>query len=204
MKTLFIPAKVKSEINEKKIQSLKLPKNIAIAYSIQYKDIASKIKQILSKKHNITKLIQVLGCSNSRFPKQTQAILLISSGKFHTIALATESKIPVYILENNKLTRISEKDIEFFKKKQKASYLKFLHSKRIGILVSTKPSQENLKKAIELKSKIKDKETYLFISNNINTQEFENFPEIQSWINTACPRMDIENNSIINVRNIKS
>lgn len=202
MKTLFMPAKVKSEINEKKIQSLKFPKNVAIAYSIQYKDVASKIKQILSKKYNITKLIQILGCSNPEFPKQTKAILLISSGKFHAISLATESKIPVYILENNKLIKISKQDIESFKRKQKTSYVKFLNAKQTGILISTKPGQENLKKAITLKNKIKDKKIYLFLSNNINTQEFENFPTIQSWINTACPRMDIENSSIINVEKI--
>ena len=69
MKTLFIPAKVKANINKDKIKSLskKLPKNIAIAYSIQYKDIASEIKSAIS--NNVTQITQVLGCSKPTFPK---------------------------------------------------------------------------------------------------------------------------------------
>ncbi len=202
MKTLFIPAKIKSKANKPKILEIskKLPKNIAIAYSIQYKDIAFEIKNILSQTHKITKLVQVLGCSKPNFSKTTQAILLIGSGKFHAIPLALEAKHPIYMLEHNKLRKISKEDIEPFKKKQKASYLKFLNADKIGILVSTKPGQQNLKKALELKKKLKNKKSYLFISNNININEFENFG-LNSWVNTACPRMDMDSN-IINIDKI--
>jgi len=203
MKTLFIPAKIKAEVNAKKIQSLKLPKNVAIAYSVQYEDYAEKIRDILSKNHRITQFIQILGCSKPSFPKNTKSILLISDGKFHAISLSCEAGIPVYILENNQLTEISEEDVENLKKKQKASYSKFLSADKIGILISTKPGQQNLKKALEIKNKIKNKETYLFISNNINPLEFENFPEIESWVNTACPRLDMEDGRIVNVNRIK-
>jgi diphthamide biosynthesis enzyme Dph1/Dph2-like protein len=198
MKTLFISVKINSEININKIQSLKLPKNIAIAYSIQYKEISLKIHKLLSKNHKIVLITQVLGCSRPKFPKDTQAILLISSGKFHAISLAAETNLPVYILESDNLTRISKEEIESFQRRKKASYLKFLNSKKIGILVSTKPGQENLKKALSLK--LKDKNFYLFISNEINTKEFENFG-ISSFINTACPRLDLDS-SIINISDL--
>ncbi|MCK9596870.1 2-(3-amino-3-carboxypropyl)histidine synthase subunit [Candidatus Pacearchaeota archaeon] len=199
MKTLFIPAKVKSAINIKKIESLKLPKNITIAYSVQYEETALKIKQILSKKHNITDFVQVLGCSKPRFSKTAQAILLISSGEFHAISLASENNIPVYVLEHDSLRQISKEQIDLLQKKKKASYMKFLNSEKVGILVSTKPGQENLKRALSLK--LKNKDSYLFLANEINTKEFENFPDIQSWINTACPRLDFDS-SIINIRNL--
>jgi len=203
MKTLFIPTKIKSEVNKSKILEIskKLPKNLAIVYSIQYKDIADEIKKILSKKHKITQFIQILGCSKPKFPKETKSILLISSGRFHAISLASKNKIPVYILESNKLKKISKEQIDSMKRKNKASYVKFLNAQKIGILISTKPGQENFKKAIILKNKLKNKDSYLFISNEINSREFENFPEIQSWINTACPRLDFDS-SIINIDKI--
>ncbi len=218
MKTIFIPAKIKSKVNKSKILSLskELPKEISIAYSIQYKDVAFEIKNILSfgsqrrangkftslsKTHKITKLIQVLGCSKPTFPKNTKAVLLISSGKFHAVSLAIESGLPIYTLEYNQLRKISEKDIESFKKKQKTSYLKFLHADKIGILVSTKSGQQNLKKAIDFKKKTKEKKSYLFISNDIDTREFENFG-LNSWVNTACPRLDMNDSSVINVNRI--
>jgi len=197
MKHIFIPAKITSKVNTKKIQSLELPKNIAIAYSIQYNDVAEKIKTILSKNHKITQFIQILGCSKLKFQKNTQAILLISSGKFHAVSLSLESNLPVYILESDKLRKISEEEIKSLKKKKQASYVRFLNSEKIGILVSTKPGQENLKKAIVLKNKLKNKTSYLFMGNEINAMEFENFPEIESWINTACPRLDFDS-SLIN------
>ena len=201
MKSIFIPAKLKSEVNKDKVKTLskELPKNIAIAYSIQYQNIAQEIKNTLSNK--ITKTIQGLGCSKPKFPKETQAILLISDGKFHATSLAKETKLPVYLLENNKLNKISKKDIETLEKKQKASYIKFLNEKKIGILISTKLGQQNLKKALEFKKKTK-KQSYLFICNNINPAEFENFG-LKSWVNTACPRLDINDNSIIPINNIK-
>ena len=169
----------------------------------QYEDIALKIKDFLSKDHKITSFIQILGCSKPNFSKNTQAVLLITDGKFHGISLALQAKLPIYILYKNKLTKISEQDIEILEKKQKTSYLKFLNADKIGILISTKPGQQNLKKALETKNKIKNKKSYLFISNNIDVNEFENFG-LNSWLNTACPRLDMESNKIINVDNIKS
>jgi len=198
MKVLFIPAKKISNIDKSTIFSIskKLPINIAIAYSIQYKEQASEIKSLLGKSHKINSFTQVLGCSRPDFPKSTQAILLIGNGRFHAVSLAFESKLPVYILEDNQLTKISKKEIETLEKKQKASYVKFLHADKVGILISTKPGQQRLKQAIDIKKKLK-KQSYLFIGNNINTQEFENFG-LNSYVNTACPRMDMNSNMIIN------
>jgi diphthamide biosynthesis enzyme Dph1/Dph2-like protein len=200
MKTLFIKAKSNKKLDKSKILGIleELPSNIIIAYSIQFEDLALEIKKILKEKHNILSFVQVLGCTRLDFPKETQAILLISSGKFHAISLSYETKLPVFILENEKLTKISKKDLEIIEKKEKASYLKYLNSNNIGILVSTKPGQNRLKKARELKRKIKDKKSYLFLANNINTSEFENFG-LDSWVNTACPRMDMNQSNIINI-----
>ena len=198
--TIFIPAKSKASLNRLKIKELskKLPKNLVIAYTVQYQELAFEIRKILVN-HNILKIIQVLGCSQPKLPKNTKAVLLIGSGRFHAVSLAYEAKLPIYILEKNQLIKISEKDIELYEKKNKASYLKFLNSKDLGILISTKPGQENLQRALNLKKKLK-KNSYLFLSNVINTSEFENFG-LGCWVNTACPRLDMDS-SVININKI--
>jgi 2-(3-amino-3-carboxypropyl)histidine synthase len=200
MKTIFIPAKVKASLNKEKINSLskKLPKNIAIAYSIQFKDLAEQVKSSIS--NNITQITQVLGCSKPNFPKETQAVLIIGSGRFHALALASETSLPIYILERDKLSEISQKEIASFQKKKNTAYLKFLHADSLGILISTKPGQENLRKSLALKNKIKDKTPYFFLSNNVNPPEFENF-NLNAWVNTACPRLDMDS-SPINIRDL--
>lgn len=199
MKTLFIPAKSKVKINKEKINSLELPKNLVIAYSIQFKEIAKEIIQELSKKHNVLGIVQVLGCSKLKLSKEVEAILLVSSGRFHAISLAIETKKKVFILENNSLAEISQKEVMDFERKQKASYLRFLNEDKIGVLISTKPGQQRLNRA--LKFKPKGKELYFFISNNIDVNEFENFG-LKSWVNTACPRMDMNDNRIININKL--
>ena len=42
-----------------------------------------------------------------------------------------------------------------------------------------------------------NKEAYLFLSDEINFSQLENFNFIQSWINTACPRI-VEDFSCLN------
>jgi 2-(3-amino-3-carboxypropyl)histidine synthase len=137
-------------------------------------------------------MVQVLGCSRPKFSKDTEAVLLIGSGRFHGVSLAFESKLPIYILESNELRKISDEEIYAFEKRKKSSYMRFLNAEKVGILVSSKPGQENLKKALSMKENLKDKKSYLFISNDLDTRQFENFSDITAWINTACPRLDFE------------
>ena len=100
------------------------------------------------------------------------------------------------------MEKISREDVGVFEKKQKAAYVKFLNADKIGILISTKPGQQNLKKALDFKKSMNNKKPYLFIANNINTNEFQNFG-LTSWVNTACPRLDMESNSIININKLE-
>ena len=203
VETIFIPAKTKWRPTKEKVIEISntLPKKMAIAYSVQFQDVARDIKNLLSKDHEIYGTIQVLGCSRPKFHKDVQAILIISSGKFHAVSLAFETKLPVYVLDRNELHEISEKDLEIFGKDQKVRRLKYLNANKVGVLVSTKPEQQFMKNALDFKKKIKNKKIYLFLENNINIGEFENF-DIDSWVNTACPRLDMNDSFIMNLHDL--
>tara|TARA_Y100000310_G_C20061127_1_gene525032 strand:- start:156 stop:524 length:369 start_codon:yes stop_codon:yes gene_type:complete len=121
--------------------------------------------------------------------------LFIGEGRFHAIELATKTKKEVFIASGDKITK---QDITKYEKQKKGKILKFLNSKKVGILHTTKNQKfANLK---ELKTKLKDKEVYNFISDYIDVNELENFPDIDIFINTACPR--IESKKIINAKDI--
>ena len=206
MKKIFIPAKSRDKLDKKSFSEISrtLPKNIAILYSIQYEPLAREIRGILRKRHKITKFSQVLGCSKIFFEKSTQAILLIGSGRFHALSFVTSSNLPIYIYGQGKLIQLKESEINLSKQRKRAAYLKFLNFNKIGVLVSTKPGQQNLVKALKLKEKIKhtkQKQLYFFLGDVLSTQEFENFG-LGSWINTACPRLDMESSSIINISDL--
>lgn len=205
MRVLFVPAKYKIELDKKVVEgiSLNLPKNIAIAYSIQFEKLAIGLKKELSKEHKITSIFQTLGCKNISLPKSTDAVLLVGSGRFHAVSLVLESKLPVYLFNGSNLEQISDLELNSFARTKRASYLNYLNADSIGILVSTKPGQNKFKQAIDFSRKLQDKKSYLFISNNINTNEFQNFG-LKSWVNTACPRMDFDNPYLINLGDLSN
>lgn len=200
LKVLYIEAK--SNLNYKLPQKeiKKLPKKLLLLYSIQYKKLAKTLKsQLESNKIKVDRFQQVLGCSkiNTKLP-----VFLVSSGKFHAQNLYPQTPA-LYIIDHKKITQIPKQEINKLKNQRKTALIKYLAADNIGILVSTKPGQNNLDKAIKLKQELnkRNKQAYIFISNNINTNQFENFP-IDSWVNTACNGLSYDNPNIINISEI--
>jgi len=193
-KVLFIEAQRKDPININKKELAKLPKELFIAYSIQYKKLALAIKRELCKR--VKGFKQVLGCTKL---KTKYPILLIGSGRFHANNLAMQNSSPIYIYTDNKIQKIDQKEIQKLKQRKQAAISRFLSEDKIGILVSTKPGQNNNTLADKIKKKIekKQKKAYIFLSNNINLQELENF-DIKIWVNTACPGLAFDSNNVVN------
>jgi len=197
MKVLFIEAKKKQLIDINSINLDILPKQLFLAYSIQYKQLAFELKKKLGKR--VREFRQVLGCSvlNTKYP-----ILLVGSGRFHALQLALQNN-EVYILEE-KITKLDEREIKEIKAKRKTALMKFLAASKIGILVSAKPGQEAFKKALSLKKEIekKGKEVKIFLADNISIEELENY-DIESWVNTSCPALTTDSR-IINAEELKT
>ena len=130
------------------------------------------------------------------------SFLFIGSGDFHPLELALRTGKEVYVANpyNNTITRISKEEVEKKKKEIKGKYIRFLNAKKVGILVSTKPGQYNIKKAMDLRKKIK-KETYIFVFETLKENELENYPDIDIFINTACPRIGFK--KVINIEDLK-
>ena len=76
-------------------------------------------------------------------------------------------------------------------KTKKIKYAGFLHAQNIGIMVSVKPGQYSYKRAKEIKDDLekKRKNAFIFVFDTLDSMEMGNFPFIDFWINTACPRI---------------
>ena len=205
MKTLFIEAIKKLSLNKDKITELEsiLPNTIYVAYSIQYKKLATQVKSFLKNKQ-IKGFSQVLGCSDIK--TNAEAILLIGEARFHALNLALSSNKPVFIFDNYSISKITKQEIEEINKRNKGKYLKFLSSNTIGILVSSKPGQNNSSLAEKLRKQLElnGRKVYLFVSDNLNVSELENFPDIDIWINTACRGISQDSMKIIDCSQIKA
>ncbi len=217
MKMLFIEAKYKGNIELGKGTIDKLPENIGLVTTVQFAEQLKDIKKQLEKQNKKIfigkgKQIyegQILGCDISSAEKikdNIDCFLYIGSGQFHPLAL-TKTKKKIFTF--NPLTKIfkelSKQEIENYLKRRKGAYLKYLSSKNIGIIVSTKPGQKKLKEAIELKEKLgkKGKNSYIFIADDIDVNQLENFPFIDCWVNTSCPRIVEDKKGIIDIGEAK-
>ena len=204
----------------KKIKEDKV-KSLALFASIQFTDLNNFIKEIekLGIKINITKAkrtnekLQILGCDiyhdsfNDSIIQDSDLILYIGDGLFHPKALLL-SQIkekefkPVVIFDpiQNKVEEINKKTIEKQLQKYKRNLKLFLNSEKIGVLVTIKPGQQYFLAAKKLKDNLEKqgKKVYIFIDNTININNLENYPFIQAWVNTACPRIGTDD--IVNIK----
>jgi len=196
MKTLFIHAESNLDII-KVIKKVKVKEKLGLVTTIQHLHQLKKAKKLLP---NSIIIGNILGCNFEKAKNaKVNSFLFIGSGKFHPLELALRTNKRVYIANpyNNSISQIKKEEIQKRKQKIKGQQLRFLNARKMGVLVSTKPGQYNLKQALKLKKKYN---AYLFLFNTLKETELENFPQIDSWINTACPR--IEYNKIINVNDL--
>ncbi len=200
MKTLFIEGKSKTSILEV-IKKINKYDKIGILTTAQFLDQLKDIKKILK---NAIIGGQVLGCDVTnaiKIKNKVDYFVYIGSGNFHPIqiALKTGKKVLIVNPNTNELSQVNQEEINDYKNKLKGKLAKFYNARKIGIIVSTKPGQNNLKKALEFKNKT-NKESFIFLTDTLNQAELENFPDIEYWVNTACIR--IEGNKIINLEDI--
>lgn len=211
-KTLFIETRRKfkdPEINLSLLDSLK-GKTISLAATIQYIDLIPKVKKYLESKNKKVVIRQgayhkahVLGCNSTALDKTADDILIITDGKFHAINNAIQIQRPIHVFSGKALEKITQEEITSHNKKTLAKQKKFLLSDSVALIVSTKHGQHH-KQISKIKTKIEKlkKKVYIFECNHINTSEFENFPQIKIWINTACFGLARDDNRIINLTDI--
>jgi len=201
MKTLFLEAKVNMEIKLTDDQIAKLPKELALFTTIQFINSLQKVKEHLEANNIKVTLCkgrhtqhegQILGCEYLDY--KAPAFLYIGDGIFHPQAIAIKNNKPIFCYNpySKQLIEFNREDIDKAVKKHKAAILKFLTAESIGILVTTKPGQQFLKRAKELKAKLKNKNVYIFIASTIDFTQMNNFPFIDCWVNSACPRIGID------------
>ncbi len=218
MHKLFIEAKYKGDFDVSKI---KIPQNkIGLCSSVQFikflddvkKHLEEQSKEVILIKGNHSKHCgQILGCDvlQGLDKYDVEAFLYIGDGLFHPKALLLKNELPVfsYNPRTEEMKEISSDDIKRMKIKQKIAINKFHSNKNIGIIITTKHGQNQSKKAEELEKEYENKNLYTFIADTIDFLELENFPFIECWVNTACPRISFDDmaemeKSIVDINDI--
>lgn len=189
---------------------------VALYASVQFCNNLDTVKQQLEKT-NITIITsqpdrthlqsQLLGCDNyhsslnlaEKGLQEIDAYLYVGDGKFHPLALVYAQKDSSVMKEiicddplSKKMTLMNIDDIKIKLRRYRGALLKFLSAKNIGVIITVKPGQEHLKPSFFLEKRFPDKKFYYFIDNTISFSQLENFPFIEVWVNTACPRISFD------------
>jgi 2-(3-amino-3-carboxypropyl)histidine synthase len=203
MKFRFITAKSKMRPKLPAAFVKALPDRLALFVTVQFKPYYDELrKQLEDAGKKVFKLRpphsmsegQLLGCGIKRFNEDFDAFLYVGDGQFHPLTLLVRNEQPVICYDpfTRKKTELTKKDVEYALKRENAGYVKFIASSKIGVLISLKPGQNRKRLAESLKKHFPEKDFYYFIFDQLDFSQLENFPFIESWVNTACPRIMID------------
>jgi 2-(3-amino-3-carboxypropyl)histidine synthase len=208
MKLIHIETKYEGEINLPEELLNQLPKKIMLSGTIQFREQLPSIQKKLEAADKQITLFrgvhdkaagQMLGCDIFQTRKDIDAFLYIGDGLFHPTAFLYSNAQTVFYYNpfTNKIQKLTQQDLQKVNNRRKANYSKFQMANKIGILVSTKPGQNNIKAALELKNRLTEEQRqgFIFISETLDINQLENFPFVECWVNTACPRI-IEDTSL--------
>ncbi len=206
---LYIEAKAKIPVKAamKKAVSFLTWKKIGLVTTVQHVHKLDEARKMLLKCGKIVEIGdsgslryagQILGCdySNARaILEKVDAFLFIGGGKFHAIgvALATgKATIAADPYENRAFTVCDE--VKEILKKRWANIHEAKQAKRVGICIGLKTGQKRIDKALRIKSLLDKagKVATLFALKEISPEALMQFPTIDAFVNTACPRLSLD------------
>lgn len=209
MKTYHIEAK--ASLGKVDFNVSGLPKKIGIVTTIQHIHEMKKIVDHLWKKGiKAVACGQVLGCdagAAAKHKEDVDAFLYVGTGEFHPSGVALQTGKPVFVLhpESMKVRKLPEEDAARIRKKRKGMLAKFHNSSVIGVLLSTKKGQSGVQGGLgrvqEIEKKHPGKKFYYFLCDTLDFSELENFPFVECWLNTMCPRM-MDDLKVLNIEDL--
>lgn len=201
----FIEVRSHAQIREvvKKAIYLLNEKKIGVLTTVQHVHILPEVCDIL-RIHGKECIIgkgdakiaypgQVLGCNFSAAREHIcDEYLYIGSGYFHPIGIALSTQRRVLIADPF-VDEVKEIDISKIMKQRSVVIGKCLDAHLFGIIVSTKPGQNRINLAIDLKNLIMKhgKNAQILTMDLITSDQLMQF-KVDAFVNTACPRLTID------------
>lgn len=144
---------------------------------------------------------QVIGCDYSNVravAKSVEAFLFIGGGRFHALGIALSTLKPTIIADpyENIAYSITEEAQKMIKQRW-ACIEEAGHARTFGVLIGLKPGQKRLDEALKIKETVEKngKEAFLFAIREVSPEALMEFPSIDAYVNTACPRISLEDPS---------
>ena len=208
--TLYVEARATVRVDKAVEQSLPLLNGyttIGLATSVQHLQALNQAREILTRagktvivggSGQIAYPGQVSGCNYSNAKSisgEVEAFLFVGGGMFHALGIALNTSKPTIIADpyDNRAYQINAEAQKILKQRF-AIIQEAKNAKKFGIFVGLKPGQKHLDSAVRMKelAEKNGKTAYLMAAREINPETLLEFPSIDAYVNTACPRVSLE------------
>jgi 2-(3-amino-3-carboxypropyl)histidine synthase len=195
---------------ERALPLLKEYQTIGLATTVQHVQTLDFVREILLRAGKTVVIGdagrasypgQVIGCeySNAKsIADEVDAFLFIGGGRFHALGVALSTSKPTIVADpyEKKAYSIDEEAWKILKQRW-ASIEEAKKANTFAVLVGLKLGQKRLDKALSIKRKLEEagKTAFLFAIKEITSESLMEFPTVDAYINTACPRIALDNAS---------
>jgi 2-(3-amino-3-carboxypropyl)histidine synthase len=208
--TLYIEAYANLQIDaavKAAIPLLGSYRSIGLVTSIQHIKTLEAAKKILTdagkvvfvgNSEQMEYVGQVIGCNYSNATataRQVDAFLFVGGGIFHALGVALGTSKPTIVADpyDNRAYSITAEAQRIIKQRY-AGIQEAKNAKSIGILVGLKPGQKHLDQALQVKALAEKtgRAAYLLAGRELTPEVLLEFPSIDAYVNTACPRISLD------------
>lgn len=208
--TIYVEARATVPVETAVLQAMSLLVNyhkIGLATSVQHLQMLDQACELLTLAGKIVvvgdsgKIAyagQVSGCNYSNaksISEEVEAFLFIGGGVFHALGIALSTAKPTVIADpyENRAFTVNEQANKMLKQRF-AGIQEAKDAKTFGILVGLKPGQEHLESALKTKeiAEKHGKTAFVLVGREITPEVLLEFPSIDAYVNTACPRISLE------------
>ncbi|QOJ79487.1 diphthamide biosynthesis enzyme Dph2 [Infirmifilum lucidum] len=138
----------------------------------------------------------IVGCNYTSL-RASDAVIVVAGGRFHALGAAIWSGRPTWEVDPYQ-RRVYKVETVAILSRRLFSLSRAMEARAFMVLVSTKPGQNRLDVAAKIKRALEEKKrkAVIVVFNDISREQVENFQGFDAYVNTACPRLAIDDESI--------
>lgn len=210
VRTIYVEARSTATVND--VIELAIPLlskwyKIGLATTVQHVQAIDRAREILVRAGKtvavgdagrINYAGQVSGCDYSNvksIANAVEAFLFIGGGQFHALGIALNTSKPTIIADPYEKRAYSiDAAAQKTLKQRWLCIEEAQHAKTFGVLIGLKLGQKRLDEALKIKNLLEKngKKAILFSIREISPEALLEFPSVDAYVNTACPRISIE------------
>ncbi len=208
--TVYVEARATATIDDAVEQAIPLLDKwgkIGLATTVQHVQALDEVREILVRAGKVVVIGdagrinyagQVTGCDYSNvksIANEVEAFLFIGGGQFHALGIALSTSKPTMIADPYEKRAYSiDAEAQKILKQRWACIEEAGRAKTFGVLIGLKLGQKRFDEALTIKDALekKGKTAFLFAIREVLPEALMEFPTVDAYVNTACPRISIE------------